>query len=228
MEVADEATSQINGADYDFDEYVAVAVQNQSLIENGRADEYVPVDGNAEGTDEYGMRIPPLETSQLSVLDNELLPARIKNGGFKKGTEHSEENLSVPHWEVKHGNTHSISFIDEGIDGRCLGTSWKANAREASSPSISQTVDLDGVSTIGLDVGGSDGNPHRSEIVLEVDGERQGTFIKAPRQNTLYRDLGVEIPETLDGEHTITIKWIQIAGDNVGNSYIDNVRAYKR
>jgi len=123
--------------------------------------------------------------------------------------------------------TDYIGLGDGGIDGQTLRTRWRTNVDNASSPAIEQDVDLTGIEAVALDAAGSGGNPSRSKIVLEVDGEVQGTFISAPRQETVYRDLGVELNESYDGVHTVTIKWVQIAGDNVGNSIIDTVRAYR-
>lgn len=176
----------------------------------------------------HGGGRPSLETPDIDPSSFEVLPDRIENGGFEQGTNHERENKvsELPGWDVTHGNTHTLMIQEDGIDGQSIRTRWQANSRNATSPALSQRVDLSGASALCIDAAGYDGNPHRAKIVLTVDGEQQGTFIVAPRERERYRDLCVELDD-FEGTHTVTIKWVQIAGDNVGQSTIDNVRALR-
>lgn len=168
---------------------------------------------------------PGAEESSLDLSQFESMD-RFENGGFSDAEMAGDQEVDIDGWSHTDGSTGHLRTWEEGITGQSIGTGWKQNGY-GDEASISQEVDLSGVEAVGLDVEGTGGNPRRSKIVLEVDGEEQGFFIKRPQQETTYRDLGVELSEDYSGVHNVTVRWVQIQGDNLGNSMIDNVKAYR-
>lgn len=166
-----------------------------------------------------------VEESDLDLSEFNAIGGRIDNGDFSDAEMTGDNEVDIDGWSHTDGTTGHLRTWEDGIDGQSIGTGWKQNGFDDEA-SISQDVDLSGVEAVGLDVEGTGGNPQRSKIVLEVDGEEQGFFIKRPQQETTYRDLGVELSEDYSGVHNVTVRWVQIQGDNLGNSMIDNVEAY--
>ncbi|MDY6770420.1 MAG: beta-propeller domain-containing protein [Candidatus Nanohaloarchaea archaeon] len=165
-------------------------------------------------------------TSDLNLSRFTLVGDRIPNGDFSDAEMVGDQNVSIAGWTATNGKTGYIRTRDGRLDGQSIGTGWIQNGF-GDTASISTQVNLSGIEAIGLDAAGTTGNPHRSKIVLEVDGARQGTFITSPEYNMTYQNLGVALNRSYTGMHTLTIRWDQVTGDNLGNSYIDSVRAYR-
>jgi hypothetical protein len=165
-------------------------------------------------------RVNHIETDDFRALD------RFENSGFSNYSTDGYKKADFQSWEENHGSTHHIG-VSEGewsIDGPTVRTRWVSNGFGATA-SISQDVNLTGVDSIKLDATGTKGNSHRSEIVLEIDGTKAGTFIKSPQSERAYDSVGVDLTDRYQGNHEVTIKWVQVMGDNIGNSGIDDVEA---
>ncbi len=167
------------------------------------------------------------ETSDVDLGEYTLVENRIRNGGFEDAEMIGDEEIIIKHWDHTNGDTNYLQVVEDGIDGQSLRTGWRSNSISPDPVSISQDVDLTDIAAIGIDVEGMGSTPYRSQIVLEIDGERKGTFIRAPQQEEVYEDLGVELSDDYTDTHTVTIRWEHISGDNLGGPAIDNVRAYR-
>ncbi|MFB6114926.1 MAG: hypothetical protein ABEK04_01430 [Candidatus Nanohalobium sp.] len=210
---------------------------SDSRVEDGSNDIKVYADGekvekncyftNYSVSDPYNPYSPSgAKESDVDLSQYSLIGDRIENGDFSEAEMTGNHEIDIEAWNHTDGETGYIRTRKNGIDGQSVGTGWKQNGF-GDKASISQRVNLTGVEAVGLDVQGTSGNPHRSKIVLQVDGETQGYFIKRPQREETYRDLGVKLDGDFTGVHRLSINWIQIQGDNLGNSNIDNVRAYR-
>lgn len=200
---------------------IVVETGEQSVTETCYFTNYSFNDPSYDFSDSYGVEESSFDLSQYSVIGD-----RIDNGGFSDAEMVGDNEVEIGSWNHTDGTTGHIRTRSDAIDGKSIGIGWKKNGFDDQA-SISQNIDLTGVEAIGLDVQGTSGNPQRSKIILEVNGEEQGYFIKRPQREETYRDLGVELSESYSGVHTVRIKWVQVQGDNLGNSIIDNVRAYR-
>jgi hypothetical protein len=178
---------------------------------------------NSSGTD-YN-NIFTAETNKIDTSNYEKVD-RIENNGFSSAEMTENDKADIPGWNYEDGETGHIRTYKGEIDGVSIGTGWKSNGFDDTVSVSQQNVDLTDIDAIAIDAKG-DSNAYRSKTVLEIDGENKGYFVKNPQNGELYEDLGIELNQSYSGEHTLTVKWIQIAGDNTGNSIIDNVRTLK-
>ncbi len=232
----DQATLSVNGENRSVKlrgrfEAKDVAISDEELVEG--SNQIAVYTGDGKQTDscsyydysDFDYSYGEAEESDVDLSQYSEIDERLENADFSDYSE-ADQGTDFSSWTEEHGDTHDVDASD-GFGGTAAGLSWKGNSLDADPAWVSQEVDLTDVEAVGIDVAGGTGNPQRSKIVLEVDGVEQGTFIESPQSEETYRDLGVELDRDYTGTHTLKIKWVQVQGDNLGSSMIDNVRLYE-